>query len=176
MQIGLSFILMWRRLSPESRGKPVQINVFMDAAHATDLVTRRSVMGILIYIIGAPIRWYSKQQNTIESSTFGLEFVAAKIAVEMVEALCYKLRMMGVPLDGPANCFCDNSSVVMNVTNPALTLKKKHNSVAYHKVRESMAAGAVRIAFEPGKTNMADMLMKILPAWKLKECVKCCLF
>jgi len=55
-------------------------------------------------------------------------------------------------------------------------LKKKHNLVAYHKVRESMAAGAVRIAFEPGKTNVADMLTKILPAKKLKECAWCCLF
>ena len=83
---------------------------------------------------------------------------------------------MGVPLNGPANCFCDNNSVVMNVTNPASMLKKKHNSVAYHKVRECMAAGAVRIAHEPGVTNVADMLTKILSAWKLKDCVKCCLF
>ena len=119
---------------PAPHGKPVQINVFMDAAHVMDLVTRWLVTGILIFLMGALIRWYSKRQNTIESSTFRSEFVAAKIAVEMVEGLCYKLQMMGVPLDGPANCFCDSNSVVLNVTNLVSTLKKKHNSVAYHKV------------------------------------------
>ena len=32
--------------APEPRGPGVQLNVFCDAAHATDLVTRRSVTGI----------------------------------------------------------------------------------------------------------------------------------
>ncbi|MGH7955267.1 MAG: hypothetical protein ACREOZ_04830 [Gloeomargaritales cyanobacterium] len=127
------------------RGQPVQINVFCDAAHATDIVTRKSVTGILVYLNSAPIKWYSKRQNTVESSTFGSEFIALKIAVEMVEGLRYKLRMFGVPLDGPANGFCDNNSVVRNVTDPASTLKKRHNSIAYHKVRESAAAGIIRI-------------------------------
>ncbi|MGH7955040.1 MAG: Ty1/Copia family ribonuclease HI [Gloeomargaritales cyanobacterium] len=96
--------------------------------------------------------------------------------MEMIEGLRYKLRMLGVPLDGPANGFCDNNSVVQNVSNPASTLKKKHNSIAYHKVRESTAAGIIRVCHEEGKFNVADMLTKILSARKLKECAKRCLF
>jgi hypothetical protein len=84
--------------------------------------------------------WYSKRQNTIETSTFGSEFVALQIAVEMKEALWYKLRMMGVPIGGPTNGFCDNKSVVTNSVIPQSTLSKNHNSIAYHKVRESVAA------------------------------------
>ena len=99
-----------------------------------------------------------------------------KIAVEMVEGIQYKLRMMGVPLEGSANVFGDNDSVVKNATKPESTWKKKHNSVAYHKVRESAAAGAVRIAHEPGVKNVADMLTKILGAQKMKKCAQCCLF
>ena len=152
------------------------MNVFMDAAHATDVIMWHSVTGILIYLMGAPIWWFSKWQNMIESSTFGSEFVAAKIAVEMVEGIRYKLHMMGISPDGPANCFWDNKSIVLNATNPASTLKKKHNSVAYHKVWECSAAGTVHFAHEPGKSNVADMLTKILPARKFKEYVKWCLF
>jgi hypothetical protein len=37
-----------------------------------------------------------------------------KIAVEANEALRYKLRMMGIPIQGATNCFCDNKSVVTN--------------------------------------------------------------
>jgi hypothetical protein len=43
----------------------------------------------------APISWYSKWQNTVESSTFGSEFVAMKTAVEQIQALRLKLRWMG---------------------------------------------------------------------------------
>jgi hypothetical protein len=55
-----------------------------------------------------------------------------RIAVELIESLRYKLRMFGVLLEGPVNTFCDNSSVVTNATQPASTLKKKHNSIAYY--------------------------------------------
>ena len=64
--------------------KPIDITVYVDADHASDLVTRRSVTGILILLNSTPIRWYSKRQNTIESSTYGSEFVAARIAKDMI--------------------------------------------------------------------------------------------
>jgi hypothetical protein len=41
-----------------------------------------------------------------------------KICTEMVEGLCYKLRMFGIPIRGPANIFCDNEAVVKNATVP----------------------------------------------------------
>jgi hypothetical protein len=55
----------------------------------------------------APIIWYSKQQNTVETSTFGSEFVAVRIAVELIEGLWYKFRMFEIPNDGPTNVYCD---------------------------------------------------------------------
>jgi len=47
--------------------------------------------------------WFSICQNTVETSNFGSEFIATKIAVELIEALRYKLRMFGIPIKGPAN-------------------------------------------------------------------------
>ena len=83
--------------------------------------------------------WYSKQQNTVETSTFSSEFIAAKIATEMIEGFRYKLRMMGIPLAGETNMFCDNESVVKNGTRPESVLKKKHCAIAYHRVCEAQA-------------------------------------
>ena len=120
----------------------------------------------------APILWFSKRQNTVETSTFGSEFVALKTAVEMVEGMNHKLRMMGVPLDGPANVFCDNESVVKNSTKPESTLKKRHNAIAYHRCREAQAAGIIRIAFENGETNLADLFTKLLPGPRLRQLVR----
>jgi hypothetical protein len=160
---------------PQPRGKRVQVNMFCDAAHGTCHVTRRSTTGIIFFLGGAVVSAYSKRQNTIESSTFGSEFVALKIAVEMNEALQYKLRMMGIPIDGETNGFCDNKSVVTNSIIPQSTLTKKHNFIAYHKVREAVAARAIRIAHEPGKSNLSDVLTKFLPGPAFKRCVQCIL-
>lgn len=155
---------------PEPRGRSVRISMFCDAAHASCAVTRRSTTGIIFFVNRAPISWYSKRQNTIESSVFGSEFVAMKIAIEQNEALRYKLRMMGVPIDGPTSGFGDNKSVITNVTIPQSTLQKKHNMIAYHKVRESVASDAIRLHHEPGKFNMSDALTKFLAAPAFRQC------
>jgi hypothetical protein len=72
--------------------------------------------------------------------------------------------MFGIPIDGPTNDFCDNQSVVTNSTIPTSTLKKKHNAIAYHHVRESVAADTRRIAKVHSKENLADLLTKPLGA------------
>ena len=124
---------------------------------------------MLIYVNSAPILWYSKRQNTVESSTFGSEIIAMKIAVEMIEGFRYKLRMLGVPIEGPCSVFCDNDSVVKNTTRPESPLKKKHCAIAYHKTRESIAAGMIRVAKESGKTNLADLLTKLFNGPVLRQ-------
>ena len=70
--------------------------------------------------------------------------------------------MFGVPIEGPTNVFCDNDAVCKNTTLPESTLKKKHHSIAYHRCREAVAAGTVRIAKEERKTNLADLFTKLL--------------
>lgn len=158
--------------APVPRGNPVQTTAFVDANHAGNQVTRRSHTGILLYCNSAPIIWYSKAQATVETSTFGSEFVALRIAVELIEALRYKLKMLGVPIEGPTNVLCDNKSVVTNSTEPASVLKKKHNAICYHRVREAVAAKIIRIAHIPTGQNLADMFTKPLGGCKLFEFCK----
>ena len=115
---------------PKPRGQPVVVSCFVDANHTGNVISRRSRKGIfLIYVQNVPIIWFSKRQNTVESSSFGCEFVALRAAKDMVVALCYKLRMFGVPINGPANVFCGNNGVVKNTTIPELMLTKKHNAI-----------------------------------------------
>ena len=72
---------------PEPLGLPVQMTTFVDSDHAGDKVTRRSRTGVLIFLNKAPIAWYSKKQNSIETSSFGSEFTAMKVATELSEGL-----------------------------------------------------------------------------------------
>ena len=146
--------------SPKPRGNTVSTHCFVDSDHAVDKVTRRSQTGILIFVNRAPILWYNKRQNTVETSTFGSEFIAMKTAVEQVESLWYKLRMFGVPLEGPTNMFCDNEAVFKNVSILDSTLKKKHTSICYHRCREAVASRTVRVAKEGTLTNLSDLFTK----------------
>jgi hypothetical protein len=133
---------------PMERLKGVVSSCFVDADHAGCMATRRSHTGVILFVNKAPILWYSKRQNTIETSTlFGSEFCDMKTAIDMVEGLCYKLRMMGIPLNGPTSVFCDNESVVRNSAAPESTLKKRHNVIAYHRaMEEAQAAGFICVA------------------------------
>ena len=154
---------------PAPRGNSMSTHCFMDASHGSDRVTRRSQTGILIFCNKAPIIWFSKRQNTVEASTFGSEFQAMKNAVELTESLRYKLRMFGVPIEGPTNIFCDNEAVYKNTSLPESMLKKKHHSIAYHRCREAVAAGTVRVAKEGTRTNLSDLFTKILPQPRREE-------
>ena len=89
-----------------------------------------------------------------------------RIAKELIVALRYKLKMFGVPIEGPANVYCDNEGVVKNTSLPDSTLSKKHNSINYHACREAVAAGIMRVAKEPSETNLADLFTKVLPRFK----------
>ena len=79
-----------------------------------------------------PARWVSKQQKNVETSTYGSELVASRIATELVLEIRFMLHSLGVTLDGPTLMLCDNISVVLNTSVPLSVLKKKNNAITYH--------------------------------------------
>ena len=149
--------------APKPRGKKAQMTAFVDSDHAGDVVTRRSRTGVLIFLGMAPIMWHSKKQGSIETSSFGSELSAMKTCIEMVEGLRYKLRMMGIEVDGRTYVKADNMSVIHNCSNPASQLKKKSNSICYHYVRERCAAMVAGITYVCSAENLADMFTKSQP-------------
>ena len=161
---------------PEAKGKEARITVFVDADHARDKVTRRSVTGILILLNNTPIRWICKRQKTVESSTYGSELVAARIAVEMILEMRYVLRTLGVNLEKTSHMFGDNMSVLLNTTVPSSMLKKKHLGCSYHRVREAIAAQIMKFSFISSEENFADVLTKPLSNGKHHNLIKPWLF
>ena len=95
--------------SPEPRGKEVDLRIYVDFDHIGDTVTMRSRSGLFIFINMVLVSWYSKKQSTIETSVFGAECVAMKVAMEVIRGLRYKLRMMGVP-------YCQGPHTHMKIT------------------------------------------------------------
>ena len=129
---------------------------------AGELITRRSQPRVLIFLNTPPVVWYSKRQNTVESSTYGSEFLAIRILVGMFIALRYKLRLFSVTIDGPCNVFCDNDAVARIAMRAETTLKKKHLSISFHKSREAVTCGIMLVFFERYGSNLSDLFTKVL--------------
>ena len=109
---------------------------------------------------GTPIEWVSKRQATVETATYGSEFIAAKSGTEGIIDLRTLLRYLGVPVNTISYMFGDNESVVTSSTLPHSGLNKRHNALAYHRVREAIAAKILAFIHIPGTTNPADILSK----------------
>jgi Reverse transcriptase (RNA-dependent DNA polymerase) len=140
----------------------MDINIFVDANHAHDKVTGRSVTGILCFVGSTPVIWQSKRQASVQTSTFGAEFTALKKAVEEAITLRYYLRSMGIAITKATPIFVDNMSVVLNASNPGSTLNKKSVALSYHFVREHMANSVVEIRKIDSTDNYADPFTKAL--------------
>ena len=150
---------------PEPRGLPVVTSAFVDASHAANKKTRRSHSGHVIFVNRAPVKWYSKRQNTVETSAFSSEFIAMRHCIEDVEAIRFKLRCFGIPIDEEEPetlILCDNETLVKNASHVESKLNKKHSSVAYHFTRWNVAAGVIKIGWIKTDANIADAFTKRL--------------
>ena len=147
---------------PSPKGKPVEVNIFVDASHADDKKDRKSVTGYVIFIGDMPYKYQSKRQKHVATSTYSAEFVALKIAVEEAISLKYTLQSIGVPLKGPIKIHCDNEAVLTSASTPGTELKRKSVAVAYHAVREAYALGVVEFYKVDTVDNIADVFTKPL--------------
>ena len=148
------------RDAPKPLGKPVTTITYKDANLYHDMLTGRSVTGVLHLCNQTLIDWYSKRQATVETATFGSEFTAARIAVDQIIDLRTTLRYLGVPVNTKSFMFGDNQAVVTNSSIPHSSLNKRHNALAYHRVREMIAGKVLGYYWIDGKENPADIVSK----------------
>ena len=87
--------------APTPKGKSIRATACFNANLYHDLISGRSVTGILHLLNKTPIDWFSKLQSTVKTATYGSEFVAARTCTEQIIALRLTLRYLGVPINGP---------------------------------------------------------------------------
>ena len=146
--------------APRPLGKRVQLSHYVDANLYHDLISGRSVTGIIHLANKTYLDSFSKLQSTVETATFGSEYVAARTCTEQVIDLRNTFRYLGVPIDTPSMMFGDNESVVNTASVPHSKLHKRHNALSYHRTREAIAAGFLRFHHISGVTNPADVVSK----------------
>ena len=134
---------------PEPLGEAVTTTTTMDANLNHCLATGKSLTGCLHFVNKTPVDWYSKKQAIVETASYGSEFVAATRQT---------LRYLGAPITTKSFLFGDNRSEVTSATLPHSTLTKRHNILAFHRVREAIDAKLMAFYRIQSAYNLSDML------------------
>ena len=156
--------------APPPLGRYVQLFHYVDANLYHDMITGRSVTGILHFANQTLLDWFTKKQATVETATYGSEFVAARTCVEQIVDLRLMLRYLGVRIRDHSYMFGDNKSMVDSSTIPHSKLHKRHTALSFHRVREAVASKVYMFSHIDGGDNPADILSKhwgYQQIWKL---------
>ena len=145
---------------PKALGPKVVITTYVDANLCHDMLSGKSVTGIIHFLNKTPIHFYSKKQPVVETATYGSEYMAARIAVEEIIDLRTSLRYLGVDIEGSSYLFGDNRTVVNSSSIPQSRLHKRHVLLSFHRVREAIASKTIHFIHIPGNINPADILSK----------------
>ena len=89
-----------------------------------------------------------------------LHMALSKTATEQIMDLRYTLRYLGVPIKSKSFRFGNNRSVVNSAILPHSSLSKRHNILAFQRVREAIAANIIDFHWIQSEYNLSDMLSK----------------
>ena len=135
---------------------------YVDAAHATDLTTRRSITGIVFMFCGGPLAYKSKIQSTVSTSSTETEFLAAVHAAKIAKYLRSILSELGYPQDEPTTLYEDNAAAILMINASRPTPRSRHVDIQHFAIQEWKANREIVLEHIPGIINSADSLTKSL--------------
>ena len=124
------------------------------------------------FVNTTPTDWFSMRQATVDTATYGSEFIAAKTATEQIMDLRNTLRYLGVPIMTKACMFGDNKSVVTSSNIPQSILNKRHNMLSYPRVREAIAAKLLEFHWCSSDQNRNGVLSKHWEHARVKDTIR----
>ncbi|PKA49512.1 Retrovirus-related Pol polyprotein from transposon TNT 1-94 [Apostasia shenzhenica] len=120
---------------------------YVDSDYAGDLDKRRSTTGFIFTLGGGPISWKATLQNIVALSTTEAEYIAA------VEAAKEAVWLKGL------------------VRELVFHARTKHIDIRYHKLRELVSSGDIKLMKVSTQDNFTDMLTKPLSVAKFLYCL-----
>jgi ribonuclease HI len=133
---------------------------FVDAAHAADPNTRRSITGFVVMYGGGPIAFKTKQQKAVTTSSTEAELIAAVSAAKVIRYLRSVLADLGYPQHEATIIHEDNQAVLEIVNKQIPSERTRHCDIQYFALQEWRARGLVKMEYIPGVINPADQATK----------------
>ncbi len=138
----------------------------LDAAHATDLKTRRSVTGLVVLFCCAAIAWKSRVQAVVATSSTEAEFYASVSCAKIVKYLRYVLTALDALRPGPTRLFIDNMAALHMINEKRPTPRARHIDIQHFAIQEWCDRKDIIMEHLPGILNPSDDLTKPL-GWVL---------
>ena len=139
---------------------------FLDAAHATELKTRRSVTGYVLLFANTAIAWKSRVQPVVATSSTEAEFYAAVTCAKAAKYLRSVLEQLDAVRPGATPLFVDNQAAIAMVNENRPTPRARHIEIQHFAIQEWRDKGQIVLRHCPGVLNISDDLTKAL-GWVL---------
>ena len=143
-----------------------ELVAFLDAAHATELRTRRSVTGYVLLFGNTAIAWKSRVQPVVATSSTEAEFYAAVTCAKAAKYLRSVLQQLEAIRPGATPLFVDNQAAIAMVNESRPTPRARHIEIQHFAIQEWREKGDIVLRHCPGIVNASDDLTKAL-GWVL---------
>jgi hypothetical protein len=139
---------------------------FTDANWASDIRTRRSTAGFVVFACGGPLAWGSKLMVTVAASSMESEYMAAFYLGQQLIYIRNLLSEIGLPISQPTPFLMDAMAAIQSLKNHVFHARTKHVAVKWHWLRQKI--GTVFSLYHVRSEDMtADILTKmaIIRVW-----------
>ena len=138
-----------------------EVQCFSDSDWAGDKTTRKSVSGYVIYFMGCPIVWKSRQQSVIGLSSSEAELYACIEAVKEVKYLVQLLQSMEIEVELPVTIRVDNTGAIFMAENLAVSQRTKHIDLRARYLLNQLAdERLIKLVHVGTKENKSDIMTK----------------
>jgi hypothetical protein len=137
--------------------------IFADSDYAAD-ETRRSTMGIIVFLNGGPISWTYVLGKTVATSTFEAEINAACVAAKdalLIQRLLFDLGL--APEDRPVIIEEDNAACVAQASSGLRHVRAaKHYEIRLRFLQQLVVDKQITFNYCPTEFRLADFITKPL--------------
>jgi Reverse transcriptase (RNA-dependent DNA polymerase) len=136
------------------------LTVYSDSNWAGDSEKRCSISGFIIFLLGCPVVWKSKQQQSVTLSSSEAEYVALSEAAKELKFIAQTLESIRIKVKYPFTVFVDIVGAIFMSENVTATKQTRHVHTCYRFVYEEVEDGRIIVKFVKTDANLADPYTK----------------
>ncbi|EGD83534.1 hypothetical protein PTSG_12133 [Salpingoeca rosetta] len=166
----LSYTIKYAATGDTSNGSTADgvLSAYSDASFASDVDTRRSRTGFVVFCSTGPVSWNSKLQATVATASADAEYMAlVATAQELMFLRQLQEELTGAVLCEPTLVHTDNQPAQRVAEHAASRMR--HILVKYHYIRECVDTKRIVLSYLATEHMIADLLTKILPRPKTAQ-------
>ena len=146
--------------------------MYVDADHARDIKTRKSVSCVLSAVCGVLIHWHMGKQSCVAAHSTDAEIRAYFTAVQINKYLRMVDDFMRMGNQGPTVIYEDNAPAIAIMEAGHITGRVKHIAVPTQMIYEDIKLGNNKPKKIDGRLNTADIGTKPLPSSTLHRLMR----